>query len=241
MAGELQPLISGAKIVNEDGTPTDYFMRWAQNRQIDINDSITLGQLIQVLASIQINAGVGLGGGGALAPDSSVTIDLENTGVSPGNYVNAGFTVDAQGRLTAASSGVISGARVVCTATFTPAAGLNSVSWQSEQFDNGGFFDLSQPTRLTIPAGISHVQLSGGMRTNGGAAVNQNVSIWRNGSIPTAGNNADSGFPNQWMAVSSGPLAVVAGDYFEFRYEYSSITSKVVQLEGTFFSIQVLR
>ena len=107
MAGELQPLLSGGKIVNPDGTPTDYFIRWAQNRQIDIGDSITLGQLIEVLATIQIGAGVGLTGGGALAPDSTTTIDLENTAVSPGNYTNANITVDPQGRITAASNGAV--------------------------------------------------------------------------------------------------------------------------------------
>lgn len=71
MAGELQPLDQQFAIVDGQGRPTLYFTKWAQQRQIDIGDSITLADLATYLAAHKLIAGTGI----QITPDG----DLANT------------------------------------------------------------------------------------------------------------------------------------------------------------------
>lgn len=126
----VDPLQHDARIVDEKGFPTVYFIRqWIASRQINLTvddvtlsieeiDAILLELQEDVLAAYsaavaaqvdadalearQIIAGVGLAGGGNLTVDR--TLDLEDTAVSPGVYGSAThtpqITVDQQGRIT---------------------------------------------------------------------------------------------------------------------------------------------
>jgi hypothetical protein len=89
MPGNLQPLADKFAIVNPDGTPTQYFIRWAQERQIDIQNGISAEQAQELIdtwaAARHIIAGTGLGGGGTL--DNDVTLDL-NAGLGDLNDVD---------------------------------------------------------------------------------------------------------------------------------------------------------
>lgn len=105
------PLPSSQKITNDDGTPTLFFQRWAQERSIDISNGITYTDLLTFLATVDVIAGVGLSGGGPI--DASVTLNLADTAVAPATYGDAThvpqIVIDAQGRITSASNVAISG------------------------------------------------------------------------------------------------------------------------------------
>jgi hypothetical protein len=68
MTGNLQPLDSKFAIVDKNGNPTDYFTRWAQQKQIDIGKSISLTDLTNYLAGHKLIAGTGI----QLTPDGNI-------------------------------------------------------------------------------------------------------------------------------------------------------------------------
>ena len=81
MAGTFQPLSKNFNIVNPDGTPTEYFIRWAQEKQIDIGQGITAEQAQKIVedwsSERQIIAENGVTGGGPLSSDVTLSADVQ--------------------------------------------------------------------------------------------------------------------------------------------------------------------
>lgn len=146
MAGlRLPRLQRTVPITERDGRPMSWYQTWwhevassIESAVFDLLDMInritTVETDIEELEARTITAGAGLTGGGDLSASRTLNVgagtgitvaadavNLANTTVTPGSYGSAtsvpSFTVDAQGRLTAASGNAIP---VLASGTWTP-------------------------------------------------------------------------------------------------------------------------
>lgn len=177
MAGEPQPLANNFRIVNEDGTPTEYFIRWAQERQIDIQNGISADQAQELInewaAQREIIAGAGLDGGGDLSQDR--TLSLEPSGVTPGSYTSTDLTVDEYGRITAAASGSGGSPGVRAAARGAEIVWVNNTNTINVPLPLGTLSgDLAVVAaghgwNVNLPAGWTNLNNMTGTNTNGAA------------------------------------------------------------------------
>ena len=245
------PFLHTERIVNPDGTPTEYFLR-QQLSQSGVNASgdATINA-VTALENRNINTGTGLEGGGNLSADR--TLALSDTAVTPDTYGDANnvpqITVDQQGRITGAQNvaiagggGSFQGARLVKTvAQSIPQASTTVITFNSEDFDTNNFHDnVINNERITIPANISFVNVQATIQF---ASIPNNSNIFLNlfKNATEIVRETDRSFGSTAHSfISSGPIGVVENDFFELRVFLGLASSTTITTNRTYFTVEVL-
>lgn len=190
MAGTPQPISNLFPIVDGNGKPTLYFMKWAQARQIDIEAGITAAQANTIIEAFFAEHPLIEGTGVTLLPSGNVaddvTVSLADTAVTPDTYGDAThvaqITVDQQGRITNAAEVAISGGggggglAMLEQHTAANSASLDFTTAISATYDEYmiEFVDVVPANNNVNP--IMRMSTNGGSTYDAGANYNYNVS-----------------------------------------------------------------
>lgn len=119
-----------------------------------------------------------------------------------------------------------------------PLGVATNISWGLPVRDTANFWNAGQPTRFTIPQGVTQVRVEcgGAFATNVAGVM---ILVIRKNGVASFGASRQSASGRALTTVSTGATEVVAGDFFEMQ---ASIFASNGLLGGglTFFTLEVL-
>jgi hypothetical protein len=252
MPGEPQPLADNFAIVNEKGCPTEYFIRWAQDRQIDISEGITAEQASELIedwsANRQIIAGTGLSGGGALSSDVTINLDAElgdlndvdlSTPPTDGQVIiwdNAAqkwIPADQSGGGGGGSSQLLGISHITLPADFNVATG----AWQSPTtwtIDHDPLGAYSVNSDFIVPVGATLVKAKAITSWDSGGS-NRAVRITKPDETNVVLLDIRPGVFETSSSIASPLVPVVPGDTLRVAYNSFSSSGNIAGASGTIF------
>lgn len=141
------------------------------------------------------------------------------------------------------SANAFSGARAKKTTTQVIGSTATALTWDAEDFDTNSYHDNStNNSRITIPSGVSYVELTAAVASTSGSENDYSIWIVKNGSTTYPGIVAEGvrslNDARKGLVITSGPLAVTAGDYFEVYMQ--NFSNETIIVAGSFFAVKSL-
>ena len=139
------------------------------------------------------------------------------------------------------------GALVTTGAHSTLTSGIaKNVEFTIEQYDTDNIHDnVTNPTRLTVPVGVTKVRLTGSVRFDVNTVGDRQISFTKNGGTVPPGMGIQKLRPGAgvaFMNIVSAITEVVPGEYFELQaLQFSGADLNVVNSPQTWFALEVIQ
>jgi len=118
------------------------------------------------------------------------------------------------------------------------AGAVTAISFNNPVIQTVPIWNIAAPTKFVVPTGVTQIQMIGGFRGNTGI-TNFAQLIWRKNGGTFWGETVIAPGTTPAQSADTGPMNVVAGDFFELCY-FGNTTQVIAGVDRTFGSMIIL-